>query len=80
MCLGCVFQWALSQSNPSALRETVVEVPNISWEDIGGLEDVKRELQELVQVSHRYGIHNFIQYVHGALLQIEKILKNKIKN
>lgn len=47
-----VFQWALSQSNPSALRETVVEVPNISWEDIGGLEDVKRELQELVQVSH----------------------------
>lgn len=47
-----VFQWALSQSNPSALRETVVEVPNISWEDIGGLEDVKRELQELVQVGH----------------------------
>lgn len=43
-------QWALSQSNPSALRETVVEVPNINWEDIGGLDDVKRELQELVQV------------------------------
>ncbi|CAB1332391.1 unnamed protein product, partial [Coregonus sp. 'balchen'] len=43
------FRWALSQSNPSALRETVVEVPNVSWEDIGGLEDVKRELQELVQ-------------------------------
>ena len=48
----CVcLQWALSQSNPSALRETVVEVPNISWEDIGGLDDVKRELQELVQVE-----------------------------
>ncbi|KAK3538817.1 hypothetical protein QTP86_015944 [Hemibagrus guttatus] len=43
------FRWALSQSNPSALRETVVEVPNITWEDIGGLDDVKRELQELVQ-------------------------------
>ncbi|KAK7934060.1 hypothetical protein WMY93_004956 [Mugilogobius chulae] len=43
------FKWALSQSNPSALRETVVEVPNITWDDIGGLEDVKRELQELVQ-------------------------------
>lgn len=43
-------QWALSQSNPSALRETVVEVPNITWDDIGGLDDVKRELQELVQV------------------------------
>ena len=32
-------------SNPSALRETVVEVPNVTWEDVGGLENVKRELQ-----------------------------------
>lgn len=40
----------MGQSNPSALRETVVEVPNVTWEDIGGLEEVKRELQELVQV------------------------------
>uniref|UniRef100_A0AAZ3PUH3 Transitional endoplasmic reticulum ATPase n=1 Tax=Oncorhynchus tshawytscha TaxID=74940 RepID=A0AAZ3PUH3_ONCTS len=31
------FRWALGQSNPSALRETVVEVPNVNWEDIGGL-------------------------------------------
>ncbi|KAG5046229.1 Cell division cycle protein 48 [Glycine max] len=43
------FQTALSSSNPSALRETVVEVPNVSWDDIGGLENVKRELQETVQ-------------------------------
>merc|ERR1712241_1207107 len=43
------FRFALGQSNPSALRETVVEVPNVSWNDIGGLESVKRELQELVQ-------------------------------
>merc|ERR1712124_191600 len=43
------FQTALGTSNPSALRETVVEVPNVSWEDIGGLEGVKRELQEVVQ-------------------------------
>lgn len=41
----------MSKSSPSALRETVVEVPNVTWEDIGGLENVKRELQELVQVS-----------------------------
>ncbi|OMP11318.1 hypothetical protein COLO4_03885 [Corchorus olitorius] len=40
---------ALGMSNPSALRETLVEVPNVSWEDIGGLETVKRELQETVQ-------------------------------
>uniref|UniRef100_A0A8C4QSH2 Valosin containing protein n=1 Tax=Eptatretus burgeri TaxID=7764 RepID=A0A8C4QSH2_EPTBU len=43
------FRWALGQSNPSALRETVVEVPQVTWDDIGGLENVKRELQELVQ-------------------------------
>merc|ERR1712032_921398 len=43
------FTTALGISNPSALRETVVEVPNVSWEDIGGLEQVKRELQETVQ-------------------------------
>ncbi|TVU29757.1 hypothetical protein EJB05_21341, partial [Eragrostis curvula] len=40
---------ALAGTNPSALRETVVEVPNVSWNDIGGLDGVKRELQETVQ-------------------------------
>ncbi|KAF6995742.1 hypothetical protein CFC21_012193 [Triticum aestivum] len=40
---------ALTGTNPSALRETVVEVPNVSWNDIGGLDGVKRELQETVQ-------------------------------
>merc|ERR1712051_509462 len=43
------FRTALSTSNPSAIRETVVEVPNITWNDIGGLQNVKQELQELVQ-------------------------------
>lgn len=43
------FKHALAHSNPSSLRETVVEVPNVSWDDIGGLEGVKRELRELVQ-------------------------------
>ncbi|XP_024383807.1 cell division control protein 48 homolog D isoform X2 [Physcomitrium patens] len=43
------FQTALGTSNPSALRETVVEVPNVTWEDVGGLDNVKRELQETVQ-------------------------------
>ncbi|CAF2045213.1 unnamed protein product [Rotaria magnacalcarata] len=42
-------RFALGQSNPSALRETVVEIPTTTWEDVGGLETVKRELQELVQ-------------------------------
>ncbi|KAJ2361677.1 AAA ATPase cdc48, partial [Coemansia sp. RSA 2611] len=43
------FRYALGVSNPSALRETVVEVPTTRWSDIGGLENVKRELQETVQ-------------------------------
>ncbi|KJE95921.1 valosin-containing protein [Capsaspora owczarzaki ATCC 30864] len=43
------FRFALGASNPSALREAVVEVPNVTWADVGGLENVKRELQELVQ-------------------------------
>ncbi|KAK6023218.1 ATPase, AAA family [Ostertagia ostertagi] len=43
------FSLPMGKSSPSALRETVVETPNITWDDIGGLQNVKRELQELVQ-------------------------------
>jgi len=43
------FRHSLGITNPSALRETVVEIPNTTWDDIGGLENVKRELQETVQ-------------------------------
>lgn len=42
------FTTAMGQCNPSSLRETVVEVPNIKWDDIGGLEDTKRNLQEMI--------------------------------
>merc|ERR1711981_956316 len=43
------FRFAMGKSTPSALRETVVEIPNVTWADIGGLGKVKQELQELVQ-------------------------------
>merc|ERR1719243_114242 len=43
------FRYAMGKSTPSAIRETVVEVPTVTWDDVGGLENVKRELRELVQ-------------------------------
>merc|ERR1712216_760887 len=48
------FRSSLSSCNPSALRETVVEVPNVTWDDIGGLEATKKELQETVQYPVMY--------------------------
>jgi transitional endoplasmic reticulum ATPase len=44
----------LGAGNPSALRECVVENPNVHWKDIGGLEGVKRELIECVQLPVLY--------------------------
>jgi transitional endoplasmic reticulum ATPase len=43
------FQEALTEVEPSAMREVLVEVPNIHWNDIGGLKDVKQELEESVE-------------------------------
>jgi transitional endoplasmic reticulum ATPase len=43
------FRIALNQSNPSVLHGIVVEQPKTTWEDISGLENVKRELQEHVK-------------------------------
>lgn len=42
------FKHAQGQTNPSSLRETIVEVPNVTWDDIGGLEDVKKHLNEMI--------------------------------
>ncbi|MEM2916635.1 MAG: CDC48 family AAA ATPase [Candidatus Woesearchaeota archaeon] len=43
------FKEALKVVRPSALREVLVEVPNVHWSDIGGLESVKQELVEAVE-------------------------------
>ena len=43
------FRFALGNSNPSALRETVVENVNVTWDDIGGLDNIKNELKETVE-------------------------------
>ncbi|MCD6244470.1 MAG: CDC48 family AAA ATPase [Candidatus Korarchaeota archaeon] len=44
------FMEALKLVQPSALREISIEVPDITWDDIGGLEEVKRELREVVEL------------------------------
>lgn len=43
------FREAIKEINPSTLRDTFVEIPTTTWNDIGGLEDVKRTLKELIQ-------------------------------
>mmetsp|Transcript_16049 Transcript_16049/g.33577 ORF Transcript_16049/g.33577 Transcript_16049/m.33577 type:complete len:819 (+) Transcript_16049:338-2794(+) len=40
--------------SPSSLRESRVEIPDVTWQDIGGLEDVKRGLQEMVRYPVEY--------------------------
>jgi transitional endoplasmic reticulum ATPase len=40
---------AMKDVNPSALREVMVEVPDVKWSDIGGLSEVKMRLQEAVE-------------------------------
>lgn len=43
------FKEALKVVRPSAMREVLVEIPNIKWADVGGLEDAKQELKEAVE-------------------------------
>jgi transitional endoplasmic reticulum ATPase len=48
------FQKALIEITPSGMREVFIENPDVSWEEVGGLEDVKRELQEAVEWPMKY--------------------------
>jgi len=48
------FENALKDVTPSAMREVYLETPDVRWEDIGGLESVKRELMEAVEWPLKY--------------------------
>ena len=48
------FYEALKMVEPSALREVLLEVPNVRWDDIGGLDEVKEELKEAVEWPLKY--------------------------
>ncbi len=43
------FKTALKMVGPSAMREVMIEIPNIKWSDIGGLEEAKNALKEIVE-------------------------------
>ncbi|MFC6865509.1 CDC48 family AAA ATPase [Halomicroarcula sp. GCM10025817] len=49
------FKEAKKGIEPSALREVFVEVPDITWADVGGLEDTKERLRETIQWPLEYG-------------------------
>ena len=61
------FRYAM---DPSAIRETVVEVPTVTWDDVRGLANVKRELQELVQypVEHPEKFLKFVMMPSRGVL------------
>ena len=48
------FRDALKEVSPSALREVQVQIPNVSWDDVGGLENLKEELKEAVEWPIKY--------------------------
>lgn len=48
------FDEARKHVEPSAMREVLVEVPDITWDDVGGLDEVKKELQEAVEWPLKY--------------------------
>ena len=64
------FEHALAVVHPSSLRESQVEVPDVHWEDVGGLEDVKRELHETVQ----YPVEHADKYVKFGMSPSKGVL------
>ncbi|MDQ3807714.1 MAG: CDC48 family AAA ATPase, partial [Thermoproteota archaeon] len=44
----------VNEMEPSAMREVFVEVPDVRWEDIGGLQSIKQELREAVEWPLKY--------------------------
>ncbi|MDE1812181.1 MAG: CDC48 family AAA ATPase [Thaumarchaeota archaeon] len=51
---GDDFQNAIREVTPSGMREVFIENPDVSWDEVGGLENVKRELQEAVEWPMKY--------------------------
>jgi transitional endoplasmic reticulum ATPase len=48
------FMRALKRVQPSALREIMIEAPNVGWDDVGGLDEAKRELRDGIELPLRH--------------------------
>jgi transitional endoplasmic reticulum ATPase len=48
------FMEAMKEVEPSAIREFFVEVPDVKWGDVGGLDDVRREIMEAIESPLKY--------------------------
>jgi len=48
------YQNALKEVTPSGMREVFIENPDVPWDEVGGLGNVKRELQEAVEWPMKY--------------------------
>ena len=64
------FDYAMGIVAPSSLRENQVEVPDVHWDDVGGLEDVKRELHETVQ----YPVEHAEKYIKFGMSPSKGVL------
>jgi transitional endoplasmic reticulum ATPase len=64
------FDHAMGIVAPSSLRESQVEVPDVHWDDVGGLEDVKRELHETVQ----YPVEHAEKYIKFGMSPSKGVL------
>jgi len=65
------FMNAYREMQPSTMREVLIEKPNVHWEDIGGLEQVKQELREVVEWPMKYRklfAHMKVKIPKGILL------------
>src|SRR5918996_1284344 len=65
------FMDVVNEMEPSAMREVFVEVPDVKWSDIGGLETIKQELREAVEWPLKYqGIFTYADAIppKGILL------------
>eukprot|EP01126_Amoeba_proteus_P021049 TRINITY_DN2134_c0_g2_i22.p1 TRINITY_DN2134_c0_g2~~TRINITY_DN2134_c0_g2_i22.p1 ORF type:complete len:398 (-),score=87.92 TRINITY_DN2134_c0_g2_i22:881-2074(-) len=45
---NCDFQFALRHTMPSAIREMIISIPTVGWDQVGGLEEIKKEFDEII--------------------------------